>query len=155
LKEDVKSIISGYYIFAFFRVKISVMVAADRLMTSTEDMAGIYNKLSVRVAGQKSQGKDVKALEVLLSDMQAKITLATSQYQAAEAFLVSLEAKGFPANKSSLSEARAKIKVGSQALRTAFQDAMKIRKGLGDISGNIKPKEASSSAKEGRGLLNQ
>ncbi len=138
LRADVKSIISDYYIFAFFRVKISLLFAADRLSATTDTLSLIYTKLQTRINEDKANGKDVTSLEVLLSDMLAKINDAKSQYQAAETELNTLTAQGYPGNRSSLFDARTKLKLGAQDLRAAYQDAVKIRQGLGDIKGNLK-----------------
>jgi hypothetical protein len=146
LKTDVKSIVNGYYIFAFFRVKINLLVAAERLSVTEENMNNIYTKLLARVTDQKNQGKDVNSLEKLLASMLVKINDAKAQYAAAEVALSDLSAQGYPGNKSSLLSAKSKIKVGSQDLRSAFQVAMKVKQGLGDIGGNIKSKTGTHSA---------
>jgi ABC-type microcin C transport system duplicated ATPase subunit YejF len=146
LKTDVKSIVNGYYIFAFFRVKISLLVAAERLTVAADNMNLVYNKLSVRVADEKAKGKVTTSLEVLLKDMLTKITDSKTQYAAVETSLSTLDAQGYPANKTSLTAARAKIKIGAQDLNTAFQDAAKIRQSLGGITGDLKLKNGSSSA---------
>jgi len=146
LKEDVKSIVNGYYIFAFFRVKINLLIAAERLSLTTENLSVVYNKLAARIAEQKGQGKDVVSIETLLADMLAKSNDAKIQYQAVETELSALVAQGFPGNKSTLMDARSKIKLGSQDLKTAFIDATKIRQGLGNIGGNLKPKNGTGSA---------
>ena len=109
-------------------------------------MQWIYTKLQIRVTDAKTQGKDTASLEAALADMQIKINDAKAQYQAVETQLGGLNAQGFPGNKSTLMDARSKIKLGSQDLKTAFIDATKIRQGLGNIGGNLKPKNGTGSA---------
>jgi hypothetical protein len=138
LKADVKSIINGYYIFAFFRVKISLLVATNRMSTTTDILNIVYTKLQTRINEQQAKGTDVTALNILLSDMLTKINSAKTQYEAATTELSSLTAQGFPGNKSILLDTRTKIKQGGADLRAAYQDAVKIRQGLGDISGNLR-----------------
>jgi hypothetical protein len=150
LKADVKSIINGYYIFAFFRVKINLLTASERLSVATDNMNTVYTKLTARVMEQKNQGKDVASLEKLLSDMLVKINDAKTQYAAAESLLGDLSAQGFPGNKSTLTSSRTKIKLGAQDLKTAFADATKVRTGLGDIAGNTTPKNSTGSALRSR-----
>jgi hypothetical protein len=153
LRADVKSIINGYYIFAFFRVKIELLVAADRMSATTDNLNIIYTKLQTRINEAQTKGKDVTKLNVLLSDMLTKINDAKTQYSAVESELNVLTAQGFPGNKSSLLDARAKIKLGGQDLRAVHQDAVKIRQGLEDIKGDLKKgdfdtKNSTSSGKE-------
>ncbi|HYM65157.1 MAG TPA: hypothetical protein VES68_01575, partial [Candidatus Sulfotelmatobacter sp.] len=83
LKTDVKSIINGYYIFAFFRVKIELLVAAERMSTAADNLNTIYTKLQTRVTDAKNQGKDTSVLDGELSEMLSKITDAKSQHQVA------------------------------------------------------------------------
>ncbi len=147
LRTDVKSIINGYYIFAFFRVKIELLVAADRLSTASDNLNMIYTKLQTRISEAKSKGKDTVLLESELSDMLLKIKDAKNQYQAAETELSSLTPQGFPGNKSILLDARAKIKLGAQDLRNAYQDIAKIRQRLGEAEVN-KIKNGTESANE-------
>lgn len=138
LKTDVKSIVNGYYIFAFFRVKISLLVAANRMATTTDTLNIVYSKLQTRINEEETKDTDVTALNVLLSDMLVKINSAKTQYDAAQTELNSLIAQGFPGNKSTLLVARTKLKQGEKDLRAAYQDAVKIRQGLGDVKGNLK-----------------
>ena len=146
LRTDVKSIVNGYYIFAFFRVKINLLVAAESLSVTTENLNLVYAKLLVRVTDQKNQGKDTVSLETALTDMLAKINDSKTQYQAAETELNTLAAQSYPGNKTSLNDARSKIKLGAQDLKTAHLDGEKVRQGLRDVSGNLKPKTGTSSA---------
>ncbi len=148
LKTDVKSIIGDYHIFAFFRVKIELLVASERMFTATDNLNSIYTKLKTRVADAKTQGKDVSVLESELSEMLLKINDAKIQYQAVETELSSLTAQGYPGNKVTLQDARAKIKLGAQDLRSAHQLIEKIRQELGEIDGNLNPKSSTHSAEE-------
>lgn len=157
LRTDVKSIISNYYIFAFFRVKISLLVATNRMGTTTEMLNTVYTKLQTRINETQTKGTDVTALKALLSDMLLKINSAKTNYEAAQAQLTALSAEGYPGNKTTLLDARTKIKQGEKDLRAAYQDAVKIRQGLGDISGNLRKgtfetKQGSGSAKPNNSL---
>mgnify|MGYP001560265318 FL=1 len=138
LKEDVKSILNDYSTFAYFRVKISLYVAAGRLSTTTDILNTVYTKLQTRVNEEETKGTDVTLLKTLLSDMLAKVNDAKVQYGAATTILNSLDAQGFPGNKSSLLDARSKLKLGAADLRAAYKNAVKIRQGLGDITGNLR-----------------
>jgi predicted nucleic acid-binding Zn-ribbon protein len=132
LRADVKSVITNYYIFAFFRVQIDLLLAADRMSTTTDNFMAVYTKLQTRINAAGTQGKDVTQLNTWLSDMQVKLNDAKSQYQAAETELNGLTAQGYPGNKSSLLDARGKIKAGATDLKAAYIDAVSIRNGLGE-----------------------
>lgn len=151
LRADVKSIITEYYIFAFFNVKISLLVATDRISTATDTVTMIYNKLQDRVTKAKAEGKDVTEMQANLTDMLAKINDAKTQYTLAENELNSLTVQGYPANKTSLLDARAKIKSGEAALKTALEDGRKVIQELKasgtTLPSNHEPSEASQSSK--------
>lgn len=144
LRADVKSIVTDYYIFLFFRVKVNLLVAADRLSTTTDNLSAIYTKLQTRINQEQTAGNDVTALNSLLSDMNAKITDAQTQYTAVQTELTPLTTQGYPGNKSTLQDARAKIQAAVQDLKAAYKDALQIRDGLRGLK--VKNPEASSSA---------
>ncbi len=146
LKSDVTSIINGYYIFAYFRVKISLMVAADRLTTTTDDMNILYAILSTRVTDLKNQGKDTVSLDKLLTDMQSNLTAAVSQYQSVVTELGGLTPQGYPGNRTSLIDVRTKIRTGAADLRLAYEDALKIRKSLDILGGSPGVKNSTDSS---------
>jgi predicted nucleic acid-binding Zn-ribbon protein len=144
LKTDVKSIINDYYIFLFFRVKVSLLIAADRMSTTTDNLSQIYTKLQTRINQAQAAGNDVTSLNAQLLDMNAKLTDANTQITAAQTELTSLTAQGYPGNKSTLDDARSKMKTAVSDLKTAYKDVLQIRQGLRDLK--VKNPEASVSA---------
>lgn len=138
LRTDVKSIINGYYIFAYFRVKVSLYVAAGRLTTTTDILNTVYKKLQTRVSEQETKGTDVASLKALLADMLAKITDAKAQHDAAITSLNALDVSSFQKNVSYFLDVKSKLKLGADDLRAAYKDAIKIRQALGDTAGNLK-----------------
>lgn len=144
LRIDVKSIISNYYIFAFFRVKINLLIAADRLSTITDNLDTIYTKLQTRINQEQAAGTDVTVLNSLLSDMHTQIASAKTEYQLIESELLPLNAQGYPGNKSTLTDARAKLNAAATDLKAAYKDAIQMRQQLGDLK--IKNPEASTNS---------
>jgi len=144
LKADVKSIINDYYIYLFFRVKVNLLIAADRTSATSDKMNQIYAKLQTRINQAQVAGDDVTNPKLLLTDINAKITDANTQITAAQTELTSLTTQGYPGNKSTLEDAREKIKTAVTDLKAAYKDALQIRNDLGGL--RIKNPEASSSA---------
>lgn len=144
LKADVKSIVSDYYIFLFFRVRVNLLIAADKTATISDNMSQIYTKLQTRINQAKANGDDVTNLNALLLDINTKITDANTQITAAQTELTALTAQGYPGNKTILSDARVKIKAAASDLKAAYKDAILIRNDLKGLK--IKNPEASSSA---------
>jgi len=144
LRADVKSIISDYYIFLFFRVKVNLLAATDSTSTTLGNLNQIYTKLQTRINQAQTDGNDVVSLNAFLSDMNAKLTDANTQVTAAQIELTSLAAQGYPGNKSTLEDARTKLKAVVTDLKAAYKDALQIRQGLKGLK--VTNPAASSSA---------
>jgi hypothetical protein len=144
LKADVKSIISDYYIFLFFRAQVNLLVTADKSATIADNLGSIYIKLQTRINQAQTVGSNVIDLSAMLSDMNTQLTVAQTQITAVQAELTPLTAQGYPGNKFTLVDARAKLILVNQELKAVYQDAIKIRQVL--PGEKIKNPEASTSA---------
>jgi hypothetical protein len=126
LKADVKSIISNYYIFAFFLNYVHLNAAFDRATTTINNMTIVWTKLQTKIAEAKSKGQDVTTLNTLLTDMQNKLKDEKSLIASAQGELTGLSSSGYPNNKSTLEDARSKLQTVYQDLKTGYQDAIQI-----------------------------
>jgi hypothetical protein len=126
LRTDVNSIINNYYIFLFFREKVDMLVAGDKIAATTENLSQIATKLQSRINQAQTNGNDVTGLNASLSDMNAKLTDASTQVDAAQAELIPLTAQGYPGNKTTLADARTKIQTAVQDLKASYQDVVSI-----------------------------
>lgn len=129
-KADVSSIVTTYRVYAYFEPEIRILVACDRLMTVSDQLSNYANKLSLLVATAGKAGKDVIRLNVLLSDMQAKIADAKQQEQTIVSTLHALTSANFPGSNQTFQTARTQLKTATQDLKTAFQDGLQIRQSL-------------------------
>ena len=145
LKTDVKSIVNDYYIFLFFRVKVNLLIAADRTSTTSDNMNQIYAKLQTRINQAQATGNDVANANLLLADINTKIADANTKISTVQTELTALTAQGYPGNKATLEDARAKIKTAVIDLKAAYKDALQIRNDLRGLK--IKNPEASESAR--------
>jgi len=131
LKADIKSITQSYRIFALIVPQGHIAAMSDRMTTTADLMVSLGAKLKVKIDEAKTAGADVTALETALADLNAKVADARVQATAAVTLSSSLtpdqgdEAK-LQANKKALADARVKLRAGSEALRTARQDAKTI-----------------------------
>ena len=130
LQTDVKSIVSGYRIYAFFMQYINLNAAFDRAYTVYNNMNTVYGKLSTRIEEAKTNGDDVSSLSTLLSDMNTKLNDAKTLLDAGLTELSGLSASGYPDNKSKLTDGRSKLKTIHQDFKAAYQDGRKIIQGL-------------------------
>ena len=145
LRADVKSIVSDYYIFLFFRVKVNLLISADKAVTTADNLIAIDNKLKTRIDQAQLSFSDAMPLNSLRSDLEAKITDANTQINAAQTELTPLTAQSYPGNKAALADARSKIKNSADDLKTAYKDATQIGNDLKNLK--IKNPEATSSAR--------
>ncbi len=139
LKTDVQSIVQSYRVYALFMPKIEILGAADRILTTSDQVTAEVTKLQTKIDEAKAKGKDVTTLQALLTDLQAKVTDAKLQAQNAITTVTPLTPDGYPGNKTSLESARTMIKTGHQDLLTAREDAKKIIKELLSFLKTLKP----------------
>lgn len=130
LKADVKSIITDYRIFAFFIKDINLLAASDRILALLDNMNAVYGKLQTRINQAQADGKDVASLNTLLADMKTQTDSATALVNDAVSELTGLTVQGYPANQTSLADARTKLKEAFKDIKAAYEDAKQIIQNL-------------------------
>lgn len=138
LRADVKSIVQSYRVYAFFIPQIRILSAADLMSQSADSLTVLANKLESLIGKSGATGATLTSLQTYLSDMKARIKEANDTYQAVETEVLALTPAGYPANKTTLEDARAKFKTGSKALKTARDDAKQIVKILRSLKKTLK-----------------
>ncbi|MBI3984659.1 MAG: hypothetical protein HY344_01800 [Candidatus Levybacteria bacterium] len=139
LQADVKLIVSGYRIYAFFIQYINLNAAFDRAYTVYNNINTVYAKLAARIDEAKANGEDVTILTTYLTDMNTKLTDAKSLLDSGLAELSGLSASGYPDNKANLESARTKLRTIHQDIKAAYQLARKIIQGLKAFNKNTTP----------------
>lgn len=135
LKADVQSITKAYRIYALILPQVEIIAAADRLNSTADLLSAYANKLQARVTTAQAGGKDVTALQALLTDMNAKIADAKVQSANAIAGISVLvpdngDKTAMAANTAALKTARTAINTGTKDVKDANKDGVKIRVGL-------------------------
>ena len=130
LKADAKSIFADFRIYAVFLPQTHLLAAADTMGMTADKLASLSAKLQTKIDQSKQAGKDVTALQNLLSDLNSKVADAKGLYTVVESEVAPLSPAGYPGNLPILQDARSKIKAGAADLKTAWQDAKQIREGL-------------------------
>lgn len=138
LQTDVKSIITSFRVYAYFMPKITIMVAADKLNQTTENLSSISAKLQTRINEAKSKGMDTANLETLLTDLNNQIANANTQYQTAISQAESLTLPNYT-DRSVFFNIRLEIVTGEKDLRAAILDAKKIIEGLKQLKTSPTP----------------
>jgi hypothetical protein len=148
LRTDVKSIVTSYRIYLLYLPQTQIIIAADKLLTTADTLTELAAKLQSRLTEAKGKGEDVASLETALVDMQAKITDAKTQANAAINAVAILKPTDYPGNKPELQKARALLQTAHKDLITARQDAQKIVVGLKKSDKNITLTPGASESKE-------
>lgn len=126
LRTDYRNVFTELRIYAEFLPQIHLLIAADTMSTTAQKLSDLATKLQSRIqaAGNPSN------LTSLLSDMQAKIADANTQYSTVESQIASLTAQIYDNNPSGttaiLKGAREEIRTGATDLKAAFSDARQI-----------------------------
>jgi intracellular sulfur oxidation DsrE/DsrF family protein len=133
LKVDVKSITADYRVYALVLPQISLLSASDRIDVIASEMETLSAKLQTRISDAQGKGVDVTAANNSLNDLNAKIADASSQAKIINQDVLSLTPDGGDktkeaSNTSALKDARAKLKIANNDLKTARQDVDSIVK---------------------------
>jgi hypothetical protein len=142
LKTDVGSITADYRIYMLVIPQGRIVAASDRVSTIVSDMQAISVQLSARISAAQTAGKNVAGAESAYADMQAKVSDANTQSQAALSETVSLQpdqgsASIEASNKAAIKDGAAKLKVAATDLKAARADITTIEaavKGTGSAS---------------------
>jgi len=73
-KNDEKSIITSYYVYAAFEPKVRYLIILNNLQATTNNIQLLVPQLQKLVNTFKSQGKDVTAIQALLDDVSSQLT---------------------------------------------------------------------------------
>jgi hypothetical protein len=126
LRSDVQSIVTSYRVYALFIPQIEIIGAADRILTITDQMYVYVARLEGKLTEAKDGGKDVSALEPLVSDMKVKIAEAQASAQEAIDTVTPLTPAGFPENRTTLQQGKQSVQKALRSLKAAQEDARKI-----------------------------
>lgn len=135
LKTDIKSITQSYRIFMLVIPQGRITVAADKVNTVGASLTDLAGKLQTRISAAQSAGTDVTAMNTSLSDMNAKVTDASVQANAAVSAVASLtpdngDKTKMQSNNAALKDARAKLKAAATDIEAARKDAHSIAQAL-------------------------
>lgn len=130
LRADVQSIITSYRVYALFIPQIELLAAANTLSDVSDTFTTIATNLQSQIQIAQNIGKEVSLLTTLLTDMQSKITDATTQAQNVISAVLPLSPSGYPGNKVTLQNARGMLRTGRSDLQLARQDIKSIIQGL-------------------------
>lgn len=134
LKADAKTIFTDFRVYAVFLPQVHELAAVDAMGVTADNLTTLSAKLQTRIQEASSAGNNVTQIQTWLTDMNAKIADAKTQYAAVETEIASLTPASYPAT-STLQDARSKIKTGSQDLKAAFNDAKQIINALKGMKG--------------------
>ncbi len=126
LRTDYKNIFSQYRIYAEFLPQLRQLIAADTMTVTMQKLSDLATKLQSRIqsAGNASN------LTSLLSDMQAKIADANTQYTTIQSKIASLTPQSYNADPTgtiaTLKTTHTALQTGISDIKTAFADAKQI-----------------------------
>ncbi len=137
LKEEQRSITEHFRIFTVVMPRAQIAASADRVLTIVSEMKALQSKLDLRVAAATSTNAATYA--TANADFKAKVASAESAAKAALDLIRGLapdkgNATVAAANKTAVSDARAKLKAAHADLVTAHADLKTILDGLKGVT---------------------
>ncbi|MEI8337538.1 MAG: hypothetical protein WCF92_00125 [bacterium] len=148
LKEDLKSITANYRVYALVMPQVSLLAATDRIDTIAASLEALSTKLQTRISSAQGSGVDVTSANNSLADLNAKISDANAQALAINQAVSALtpdqgDKTKAAANTAAIKEARAKLKIAEQDLKTARADINSILKVV--KQSKVKPSSTSTN----------
>lgn len=126
LRTDYKNVFLQYRIYAVFLPQTNLLVASDTMDVTADKLTDLAGKLQTRMTSAGNPGNTLS----LLSDMNAKIADAKTQYASVQSQITSLTPQSFNSDPTgttnTLKNARSEIQTGASDLRAAFADAKQI-----------------------------
>ncbi len=131
LKADILTVTQSYRIFALVLPQGRIIATADGIVYVADALETVAVKLDSRIKAAQSAGADVTVMTAALADLSNKTTDAKAQSSAAITLIASLapdqgDKTKMADNAKALNDARAKLKVSIDDLKTARADAGKI-----------------------------
>lgn len=130
LKADVATIVSQYRIFALILPKTHLLASADVIGTTIDDLTVLATKLEARITQAEAQGMSVISLKRTHTAMLDKIADANKQYESIITNVSPLIPDGYPANRSTLTNARTLLTTARKNLAGASTDAKSLMTSL-------------------------
>lgn len=132
IMEYAKTIFSYFRIYELFKPKEHILVSADIMAEAADNLSILASKLQTNLDNLKQKNIDTSNFISLLSEMQSKIAESRTDYTNAVNLILPLSPdmgdKNIQTqNKAAINNARNLIKNGSSALKTARNDARKIK----------------------------
>ncbi len=126
LRADYRSIFTTYRIYVEFLPQLHLLVASDTMGVTDTKLSDLATKLQSRIQTDGNPSN----MTGLLSDMQAKISEANTQYNNVESQVTSLTPQSYNSDPTgttaTLKNARSEIQTGAEDLKAAFADAKQI-----------------------------
>jgi hypothetical protein len=123
LHNDLQSIVTAYRIYVLVAPQVHLVVASDRVAAFVTLGNSIANKIQAKIDAAKAAGKDVKKAQDALDEMKKQLADAASAVAGVAAKVIALTPSGYPANRSTLLDARSSILTARAHLVTARTDA--------------------------------
>ena len=124
---DFKTIFTSYRVYAVALPQARIAAAADRMTgTTIPRLTAAQTRLAAALAG-KDASKSTPALQADLTDMQSKISAATSALNGVSASALAVTPADFNSNHSVLAAARSSVKTAVADLKAAAADGKTIR----------------------------
>lgn len=130
LKTDVKSIVTSFRVYLFFMPKVELLAFADKLGNIADNMNNLTLKIKTNIDNVKAGNNDV--ITESYSSYQTKLAEAKQLILAAQNELIPLNVSGYPANKTTLIDARSKLETAKKDLETSRDNLKDVSKSIND-----------------------
>ena len=125
-KTDAASIMTEYRVYALVVPKVHLIKLADDIQATDTKLSDTAGKLQIRLAKEKSAGKDTSALEAKLTDLNAHIAAAQNIAGNVETKIVDLQPSDYNSDHKVLSGYGEQLRTARSDDQSAFTEARDI-----------------------------
>jgi hypothetical protein len=118
VRADAQKIVTDYRVYVLTIPKARGVVASDIELNAADRLAKLADRLSTAI-DQAKEGKDTTKAKADLASLRGKIASVTATVSPLPAALLGLQPAGYPANHSTLEQARQSLRTGRTALAEA------------------------------------
>lgn len=129
-REDAKTILTQYRVYALIMPKIHLVKVADGQIVIETKLSEIASKLAERLSDLSAAGKDVASLEATLEAMLAKVATAQAISTSVQSKVITLQPSDYNNDRTILAGHNTQLKTARQSLIDARADAKSIVAGI-------------------------
>jgi hypothetical protein len=129
-RNDAKAILSDYRVYALVMPKAHLVKLADDILTTSDKLTSLADKLQTRITAAQQAGKDVASPQTKLDDLKSQAAAAQTLATSVETNIMNLQPTDYNNNHKLLDGYNGQLKTARGNNQAAYADARAIAQSL-------------------------